>query len=33
MTGDQWTMFLPLLLAAVVIACAWARATERRAQR
>lgn len=33
MTGDQWTMFLPLLLLAVVVLCGLARATERRAQR
>lgn len=32
MTGDQWTMFAPLLLAAVVIVCGLARATERRAR-
>lgn len=32
MTGDQWTMFGPLLLAAAVVLCALARATERRAR-
>lgn len=30
MTGDQWTMFGPLLLVAVVVLCALARGKERR---
>ena len=30
MTSDQWTMFGPLLLAALAVLCGLARATERR---